>query len=213
MADKKIQVVQNVRPRILTCRGTPGKERKHVDIDRVNSVKNILSAPAFLITVCQLADGNRDANVREIQLRIEHLSSESLRSDDVVEKRLSPDLDDACDELALGVVMKDGGQGVETRLEGVAIGKTTPGKSMNAESVVPGSGDNVIIEAWGFAITVKANVTTVESISDVGEILLQLGQTLTRGNFVAETQEGILVGRIAPPSIRVGWHLTWHFKA
>lgn len=102
-----------------------------MNIDRVNSVKNHLSARALLITVCHLADGDGDANIREIRLGIDYLGSESLRSDNVVEKWLRPDLDDACDELALGVVMKDGGQGAETRLESVAIGKTTLCKQTN----------------------------------------------------------------------------------
>jgi len=40
VADKVIQVAENVRPRILTPCGVPGKEWKHVGINHVNSVEN-----------------------------------------------------------------------------------------------------------------------------------------------------------------------------
>jgi hypothetical protein len=38
-------------------------------------------------------------------------------------------------------------------------------------------------------------------------------EELTEGNFVAETQEGILVRRIAPPTVHVGRYLRWHLEA
>lgn len=38
-------------------------------------------------------------------------------------------------------------------------------------------------------------------------------EELTGGNFVAESQEGILVRRIAPPSVQVAGYLRRHLKA
>jgi hypothetical protein len=74
-----------------------------------------------LIAICQLADGDLYADVREIRLGIGHLGSKCLRSDNVVEKWLGSHLDNASDELALGIGVKCGREGVETGLEKVAI--------------------------------------------------------------------------------------------
>ena len=41
--------------------------------------------------------------------------------DNVVEKRLRSHLDEASDELALGIIVEGGRDGVETRLEEVAV--------------------------------------------------------------------------------------------
>lgn len=38
-------------------------------------------------------------------------------------------------------------------------------------------------------------------------------EELTEGNFVAETQEGVLVRRIAPPSVHVDRYVRWHLEA
>jgi len=38
-------------------------------------------------------------------------------------------------------------------------------------------------------------------------------EELTAGNFVAETKEAILVGRIAPPSGHIGGYVGWHLEA
>lgn len=81
VCDKVSQIVQNVLPRILTCKdmsyqtswggagqlnkshtscGILGKERKHMNIDRVNGIENSLRARGAtdLITICELADGD-----------------------------------------------------------------------------------------------------------------------------------------------------------
>ena len=39
------------------------KEWKHVDIDRINSVKDVLSATIMLIAIRKLADRDGNANV------------------------------------------------------------------------------------------------------------------------------------------------------
>jgi hypothetical protein len=74
-----------------------------------------------LIAIRQLADGDWNADVREALFGVEDLGSEGSRSDNGVKKRFGPHLDDASDELALGIVVKGRRDGVETRLEKVAI--------------------------------------------------------------------------------------------
>lgn len=81
-----------------------------MDIEHVDGVENGLRARriADLIAVRQLADGDLNADVREILLRAVHRGSKGLGSDDVVEKRFGPHLDQASDELGLGIGVKDG---------------------------------------------------------------------------------------------------------
>ena len=79
-------------------------------IDRVNGVENSLRAyrSPGLIAIRHLADGDWNADVRESLLGIEDLGSEGSRSDNGVEKRFGSHLDDASDELALGIGVKNG---------------------------------------------------------------------------------------------------------
>jgi hypothetical protein len=64
-----------------------------------------------------------------------------LRGDDVIEKRLSPHLNHACDKRALGISVKDGREGIEARREKVAIGEATLYKQTDV-SVSVGSHTN-----------------------------------------------------------------------
>lgn len=79
-----------------------------MDVDEVNCIEHVLRAAVLLIPVCQLADRHRDAQAREVRLRVLDLARKLRVREDVVVERLGAELHAARDELRLGVRVQGG---------------------------------------------------------------------------------------------------------
>lgn len=67
---------------VLTSRRVLGKEWKHMDVNEVNCIKDLLSTARLLVTVCHLADCHWNPNASQISLSRDHLLCELMRRKD-----------------------------------------------------------------------------------------------------------------------------------
>ena len=70
-----------------------------MNVNGVDGIEHVLGAPALLIAVGELRDGNWNVEARQVLLREDNLLCELLMGQDVVVKRLRSELDATRDEL------------------------------------------------------------------------------------------------------------------
>jgi hypothetical protein len=95
-----------------------------VDVDRVDRVKDVLRSSSFLIPIRELAHSDRNAQIRQSLLGLQHLLSKLAVWQDVVVERLGAKLDHARDELAQWVRVKSAEQAVAPTLPLIRAVKT-----------------------------------------------------------------------------------------
>ena len=79
-----------------------------MNVDRVDRIEDVLRTAALLVPVRKLADGHGDVQAGEVLLREDDLLRELGVREDVVEKRLRPELEHARDELRFGIRVEGG---------------------------------------------------------------------------------------------------------
>lgn len=104
MFDEPVHVGLDKRP----C-GSPDscksrEEGKHVNIDRVDSIEDVLGPTTLLVSICEFANSDRDANTREFGFQRLDLWCELRVRQYVIEQRLRTKLDNSGDESSLWVI-------------------------------------------------------------------------------------------------------------
>jgi hypothetical protein len=94
-----------------------------VDVDKVDRVKDVLRSSSFLIPIRELAHSDRNPQIRQTLLGLQHLLSKLVVWQDVVQ-RLGAKLDHARDELAQWIRVKSAEQAVALTLPLIRAVKT-----------------------------------------------------------------------------------------
>src|SRR6267154_2644046 len=103
MLNEPVHITLNERPCSRTSSCIDREERKHVGIDKIDSIKDILSPSTLLVSICEFANCNRDADARELRFQGPDLRCEFRMWQYIVEQRLGAKLNTSSDELGLGV--------------------------------------------------------------------------------------------------------------
>lgn len=113
------------------------EEGKHVDIDGIDSVEDVLGTATLLVTVRKLGYGHGDADLVELGLEGLDLGGELGGREDTIEEGFGAELHDAGDEGGFVVGGKGGDEVVPAGFPLVVTVETEPDKSMDTETVVP----------------------------------------------------------------------------
>jgi len=110
-------------------------------------------------------------------------------------------LNDASDELGLGVVVQGCDERVTAGLPLMATIEPKPNQSMYANAGFPSRFYNIIVKALLVTGAVKTNVAAAVSGADVLKFFGELRSALAGGDLVTEADKCIFGGWITPPVV------------